>query len=441
MPIVTTSISGSDGSVTVTGSLSVSGSDGITTVSTSGSYTSGSDGATSGSGGVTTYTAISGGYSTTSTSGSYTTGSGGSTEMVGGSIIVSGSSPGITLHTSDLLVGGALYVTGAISGAAKLNLLGAATFGSTVVTTGSITAGSSFIIGSADINEADLEKIDGITAGTVIASKAVVVDSNIDATGLRSLTGSGDAKFTNIHATQFYGGGAGITGITAGAPTSISGTTAQLTTGVETSGYLKVTGSSTFVGVATHTGHPIFNTGITIKNANASAGYINFFEQSSNGTNVCTFRGKSSMGNCTITLPGDTGTVVLEDNTVTLSNKTLTAPKVSALSGSSTLHNVGVATFGNTVATSGSVSGSGTLQAVGNTFLGGTLNVSGATTLAGDITATADTVTLQSANSADPLLLIKNTTNDANGARLRFVKDKGAVGADNDVAGLIEFLC
>ena len=36
-------------------------------------------------------------------------------------------------------------------------------------------------------------------------------------------------------------------------------------------------------------------------------------------------------------------------------------------------------------------------------------------------------------------LLSKNTTDDADGARLRFVKDKGAAGDDNDVVGVIEF--
>ncbi len=48
--------------------------------------------------------------------------------------------------------------------------------------------GASFVIGSADLNEADMEQIDGITAGTVAASKAVVVDSNKDAAGFRNLT-------------------------------------------------------------------------------------------------------------------------------------------------------------------------------------------------------------------------------------------------------------
>jgi len=143
-----------------------------------------------------------------------------------------------------------------------------------------------------------------------------------------------------------------------GTPTSLSGTTAQLTTGVETSGYLKVTGSTTLAG---------------------------------------------------------------------------------ALSSSNSIYGAGAATFSSTVSATGSISGSSTLQAVGNTFLGGTLNVSGATSLFGDVTATADTVTFQSVNSTDPLVEIKNTTNDANGARLRFVKDKGGAGADNDVIGIVEF--
>ena len=58
---------------------------------------------------------------------------------------------------------------------------------------------------------------------------------------------------------------------------------------------------------------------------------------------------------------------------------------------------------------------------------------------AGDVEFGGDTHTFVSANSEDPLVIIKNTTNDANGSRLRFIKDKGAAGADNDVAGAIEF--
>ena len=63
----------------------------------------------------------------------------------------------------------------------------------------------------------------------------------------------------------------------------------------------------------------------------------------------------------------------------------------------------------------------------------------GAITATGDLSITGDTHTFESANSADPLIIIKNTTNDANGSRLRFIKDKGAAGADNDICGLVEF--
>ena len=67
------------------------------------------------------------------------------------------------------------------------------------------------------------------------------------------------------------------------------------------------------------------------------------------------------------------------------------------------------------------------------TFDGSTL------TLTGDLAATGDTMTFTSANNNDPLVVIKNTANHAGGGRLRFVNDKGAAGADDDVAGVIEF--
>ena len=51
-----------------------------------------------------------------------------------------------------------------------------------------VTATGAFVIGNASMAEADLEQIDGITAGTVAASKAVVVDANKDASGFRNIT-------------------------------------------------------------------------------------------------------------------------------------------------------------------------------------------------------------------------------------------------------------
>jgi len=134
----------------------------------------------------------------------------------------------------------------AISGSGVMQVVGTVNSIGAMASSGSITAGSSFIIGSADLNETDMEKLDGITNGAGAANKALVLDGNADvASGLRSVTASADLKAANIHATQFYGGGAGLSGVTV---TSLSGTTVQLTTGLDTSGYLKVSGSTTLAG-------------------------------------------------------------------------------------------------------------------------------------------------------------------------------------------------
>jgi len=74
---------------------------------------------------------------------------------------------------------------------------GDVTFGGSITTSSSVTAGN-FVIGSADINENDLEAIDSVTAGTVAASKAVVVDVNKDISSFRNLTATGDITFGGL---------------------------------------------------------------------------------------------------------------------------------------------------------------------------------------------------------------------------------------------------
>ena len=62
---------------------------------------------------------------------------------------------------------------------------------------GAVTA-AGFTIGSAAINESELETIDGVTAGTVAASKAVVVDSDKDIGDFRNVTLSGTLHTTTL---------------------------------------------------------------------------------------------------------------------------------------------------------------------------------------------------------------------------------------------------
>ena len=61
----------------------------------------------------------------------------------------------------------------------------------TITSGGALTATTSITVGSAALTEAELEKLDGITNGTVAASKAVVVDSNKDISGFRNISNTG----------------------------------------------------------------------------------------------------------------------------------------------------------------------------------------------------------------------------------------------------------
>ena len=79
----------------------------------------------------------------------------------------------------------------------------------------------------------------------------------------------------------------------------------------------------------------------------------------------------------------------------------------------------------------------GTVEADAITIGGTNILTGGIITTLGVISQ--DSVVFTSSNANDPAVIIKNTTNDANGARLKFLKDKGAAGADNDEIGEIMF--
>lgn len=86
------------------------------------------------------------------------------------------------------------------STAAELNLVDGASAGTIVNSKAAIYGSSGELnmttlqIGGSSVTSsaAELNTLDGVTAGTVSASKAVVVDSNKDLTGMRNLTISGD---------------------------------------------------------------------------------------------------------------------------------------------------------------------------------------------------------------------------------------------------------
>jgi hypothetical protein len=71
---------------------------------------------------------------------------------------------------------------------------------------------------------------------------------------------------------------------------------------------------------------PIANAGVQLKNGATSAGFLEFFEDSDNGTNKVTLIGPASTADVTIVLPAAADTLVGKATTDTLTNKTLTTP-------------------------------------------------------------------------------------------------------------------
>ena len=91
--------------------------------------------------------------------------------------------------SSNLIIKSGTTTAATFSGA---NVTFAGTVGSGAITSTGIVTGSAFTAGSAVLAEAELELLDGLTAGTAIASKVVTTDSSIDTTGQRNLTISGE---------------------------------------------------------------------------------------------------------------------------------------------------------------------------------------------------------------------------------------------------------
>ena len=81
------------------------------------------------------------------------------------------------------------------------NVSGLGTIGSGAITSTGIVTGTAFTAGSAVLAEAELELLDGLTAGTAIASKVVTTDASIDTTGQRNLTITGVMTGATLEAT------------------------------------------------------------------------------------------------------------------------------------------------------------------------------------------------------------------------------------------------
>jgi cytoskeletal protein CcmA (bactofilin family) len=99
-------------------------------------------------------------------------------------------------HKLSIADGGTLTLASKISGSFVTYLThtpNSTVASSTLAVAGNLTVGGNLTLGSgAELSEAELEMLDGITAGTVAASKAVVVDANKDIASFRNITLTGE---------------------------------------------------------------------------------------------------------------------------------------------------------------------------------------------------------------------------------------------------------
>ena len=78
---------------------------------------------------------------------------------------------------------------------------------------------------------------------------------------------------------------------------------------IDINGDVEISGATAQVGVSTSTAKDVFNAGMSVKNGSTSAGFVEFFEDSDNGTNKVTVIGPSSTSDVTLTLPSSAGTI------------------------------------------------------------------------------------------------------------------------------------
>mgnify|MGYP000205624163 FL=1 len=298
---------------------------------------------------------------------------------------------------------------------------------------GTLTVNTSLTLDTTTITTAEIGVLDSVTAGTAAASKAVVLDASkniatIGTVGCGAITSTGASTFGSINVGGTITGDTSLTldAVTIstaelGVLDSVSAGTAAASKAVVLDGSKNIATIGTVgCGAITSTGNSamaqLTTSGrVIVDDATDATSTTDGSLQTDGGLSVA----KDGIFGNDVKLKSDAAVLAFGDG----SDVTLTHVADTAL----LLNSSRQLQFGDSATYIHQIS-DGNLKLAADTTL---------VAVAPTVAVTADTFQIDSANTLDPMLQLKNTTNDTNGARLHFLKDKGAAAADNDIVGMI----
>ena len=189
---------------------------------------------------------------------------------------------------------------------------------------------------------------------------------------------------------------------------------------------------------------PIINAGAQLKNGSTSAGFLEFFEDSDNGSNKVTLIGPASTADITLTLPAAAGTIVASGDTGTVTNAMLAgsiaASKLAGSIGNSKLSNSSITVSDGSSTSDISLGGTLTLAATANETTvsesSGTVTIGivdnptigGNLTVTGNLTVNGSTTTLSTTNSVieDKLIELSTGTTGTPSGDIGLVGERGS---------------
>ena len=251
---------------------------------------------------------------------------------------------------------GTLQAVGNVFIGGTLNVSGNADFN------GTITCDDSITIDSVTITDTELGYLDGLTLGTVAASKVVTVDASKDFSGYRNISGSG--TFQSV-GNAFLGGTLNVSGAT----------TAQAITATNYSGSgtLQAVGATTLGGTLNVSGNAEIAGTLHLSGSESEA--LRISKEDSDSREIVFENGGTDKA--AIYLNSAENLFIRQEAAAKDINLRVGSTNAVVVDGSEN-----EVAFAWPISGTG-ISGSGTLQAVGATILGSSLNVSGAVTLSG----------------------------------------------------------